>query len=85
MEIVSSPLNEGIATYKIGFLEVLQALGVLGVIGFLFFVGLVRLRMLPAEARVPWESPMLKYQMPHFEWGQEAAEAERKAARSTLY
>lgn len=85
MEIVGSPLNEGIATYKISFLEVLQALGVLGLIGFIFFVGLVRLRMLPAEARVPWESPMLKYQMPQFEWGQEAAAAEKKEARSTLY
>lgn len=85
MEIISSPLEEGIATYKIGFLEVLQAFGVAGLIGFVFFVGLVRLRMLPAEARVPWESPMLKYQMPHFEWGQEGEMQEVEEPRSTVY
>jgi len=52
MEIVSSVINEGIASYSISYLEVLQALGVLGVIGFLFGWGLKYLKLLPTEARV---------------------------------
>ena len=51
MEITSSPLNEGIAGYSIGFLEVVQAVGILAIIGFLFVLGLKSLKLLPTEAR----------------------------------
>ena len=44
-------IEEGIATYSISYLEVLQALGVLGVIGLLFVLGLKYLSLLPTEAR----------------------------------
>ncbi|MEJ2722650.1 MAG: polysulfide reductase NrfD [bacterium] len=67
MEIVSSPLNEGLAVYNISFLEVLQALGVLGFIGFLFVLGLKYLPLAPTEARVYGESQMLKHLMPAVE------------------
>ncbi len=51
MEIVSSPLNEGIASYSVSVAEILQALGVFGVIGFLFVWGLKTFKLLPTEAR----------------------------------
>jgi molybdopterin-containing oxidoreductase family membrane subunit len=52
MEIVQSPIDEGVANYSISILEILQALGVLGVIGFLFGFGLKYLKLLPDEARI---------------------------------
>jgi molybdopterin-containing oxidoreductase family membrane subunit len=52
MEITSSVLNEGVASYSISFAEVLQALGVFGVVGFLFLWGLKAMKLLPTEARV---------------------------------
>ncbi|UCC79438.1 MAG: polysulfide reductase NrfD, partial [Candidatus Zixiibacteriota bacterium] len=52
MEITHSVIEEGIATYYISFLEMLQALGVFGVIGFLFGWGLKYLKLLPNEARI---------------------------------
>jgi molybdopterin-containing oxidoreductase family membrane subunit len=51
MEITHSVIEEGIATYSISFLEVLQALGVFGVIAFMFGWGLKYLKLLPTEAR----------------------------------
>ncbi len=51
MEITKSALQEGIAAYNIGFLEVLQAFGVLGIIGFMFTWGLKLMKLLPTEAR----------------------------------
>ena len=58
MEIVekSSPIIEGIATYSISAIEVIQALGVLGVIAFLFLAGLKYLELLPTEARMHGKS-----------------------------
>jgi len=53
MEVIGTVLNEGVAAYHISFLEVLQALGVVSLIGLLFILGLKRLRLLPAEARIP--------------------------------
>jgi molybdopterin-containing oxidoreductase family membrane subunit len=67
MEITSSVIEEGIATYRISFLEVLQALGVLGTIGFMFVLGLKFFDLLPTEARVYTESQMLKHLMPKVE------------------
>jgi len=52
MEITHSVVEEGIATYYISFLEMLQALGVFGVIGFMFGWGLKYLKLLPTEARI---------------------------------
>ena len=52
MEIISSVIEEGIASYSVSFLEVLQAIGVLGIIGFLFGWGLKHLKLLPTEARI---------------------------------
>ena len=51
MEIVAPGLIEGVASYSISALEVLQALGVFGAIGFLFVVGLRVFKLLPTEAR----------------------------------
>ncbi|UCH83754.1 MAG: polysulfide reductase NrfD [Candidatus Latescibacterota bacterium] len=76
MEIVRSPLNEGIAVYNISFLEVLQALGVLGVIGCMFVLGLKYLPLAPAEARTVGESQMLKHMMPDAEVTEAAVSAE---------
>lgn len=53
MEITSSLVNEGIATYSISFWEVLQALGVLSFVGLAFIMGLKFLRLLPVEAKMP--------------------------------
>ncbi|MHC4942059.1 MAG: NrfD/PsrC family molybdoenzyme membrane anchor subunit [Planctomycetota bacterium] len=52
MEIVGSGVEEGIATYSLSFVEVLQALGVLGVVGFMFVWGLKAFALLPTEARM---------------------------------
>jgi len=51
MEIVSSPINEGVASYQISIAETLQALGVFGAIGFMFLFGLRWFKLLPTEAR----------------------------------
>lgn len=51
-EITDSPILEGVATYSISYLEVLQTLGVIGVIGFAFVVGLKVMPLAPTEARV---------------------------------
>ncbi|MFC1513745.1 NrfD/PsrC family molybdoenzyme membrane anchor subunit [candidate division KSB1 bacterium] len=52
MEITASVIQEGITTYAVSFLEVLQALGVFGVIGFMFGLGLKVFKLLPTEARI---------------------------------
>jgi Ni/Fe-hydrogenase subunit HybB-like protein len=52
MKIVQSVVQEGITSYSISFLEVLQAIGVFGIIGFLFGFGLKVFKLLPTEARV---------------------------------
>jgi Ni/Fe-hydrogenase subunit HybB-like protein len=52
MEVSGPALIEGVASYSVSFLEVVQALGVLGVIGFLFIWGLKTFELLPTEARV---------------------------------
>jgi len=52
MEITSSVLEEGIAVYSIGYLEVVQAIGILAIIGFLFVLGLKSLKLLPTEATI---------------------------------
>jgi molybdopterin-containing oxidoreductase family membrane subunit len=46
---------EGIASYSVSYLEVLQTLGVIGVIGFAFIMGLKLMPMAPTEAR--WSTP----------------------------
>ncbi len=53
MEITSSVINEGIASYSFSFWEVLQALGVLSFVGLAFVLGLKFLRLLPVEAKMP--------------------------------
>jgi Ni/Fe-hydrogenase subunit HybB-like protein len=53
MEITSSVIEEGIASYSISFYEVLQALGVLSFVGLAFVLGLKFLRLLPKEAKMP--------------------------------
>jgi Ni/Fe-hydrogenase subunit HybB-like protein len=52
MEVTGTVLSEGVASYSISFLELLQALGVLGLIGLLFALGLKLLPLHPTEARV---------------------------------
>lgn len=52
MEIVRSAAEEGIVSYSVSFVEVVQAMGVFGVIGFLFVWGLKTFKLLPTEARV---------------------------------
>lgn len=52
MEVIGTVVNEGVATYRVSFLEVLQALGVVSLIGLLFILGLKRLQLLPTEARI---------------------------------
>jgi molybdopterin-containing oxidoreductase family membrane subunit len=52
MKIIESAIEEGVASYSVSILEILQALGVLGVIGFLFGWGLKYLKLLPNEARI---------------------------------
>ncbi|MBU1073884.1 polysulfide reductase NrfD [bacterium] len=60
MEIIASALDEGIVTYSISLLEILQALGVLSLIGFMFVLGLKYLPLLPTEARAHGQSQRLK-------------------------
>jgi len=60
MKIIHSVVEEGIATYYISFLEILQALGVLGIIGFMFGWGLKYLKLLPTEARILEQPAMVK-------------------------
>ncbi|MFC1575678.1 NrfD/PsrC family molybdoenzyme membrane anchor subunit [Gemmatimonadota bacterium] len=50
-EISDGVLWEGVATYSISYLEVLQTLGVIGIIGFAFVVGLRVMPLAPTEAR----------------------------------
>jgi molybdopterin-containing oxidoreductase family membrane subunit len=50
-EITYSVLEEGPATYTIGFLEIVQAVGILAIISFVFVLGLKSLKLLPTEAR----------------------------------
>jgi len=52
MEVVGEMLEEGVATYSISFLEIIQAMGVFGFIGFFFVYGLKKLSLLPLEARL---------------------------------
>ena len=52
MDIVGLQSQEGIVSYSIGLIEVVQALGVLGTIGFLFLWGLKVLKLMPTEARI---------------------------------
>ena len=51
-EIADAVLWEGVVTYSISPLEVLQTMGVIGVIGFAFVVGLKVMPLAPTEARV---------------------------------
>lgn len=60
MEITHSVLEEGVASYSISFIEVLQALGVLGVIGFMFGWGLKYLKLLPNEAKMHDQSTFIQ-------------------------
>ena len=50
-EITDAVLWEGVVSYTISPLEVLQTLGVIGVIGFAFLVGLKVMPLAPTEAR----------------------------------
>ncbi len=49
--VTDGVLWEGVVSYHISFLEVLQTLGVIGVIGFAFVVGLKVMPLAPTEAR----------------------------------
>jgi molybdopterin-containing oxidoreductase family membrane subunit len=51
MLLSGTGVPEGVVTYSISFVEILQALGVLGVIGFLLAWGLKVFKLLPHEAR----------------------------------
>jgi Ni/Fe-hydrogenase subunit HybB-like protein len=51
-EITDAVFLEGVASYTVSYLEVLQTLGVLGFIGFAFVVGLKVMPLAPNEARV---------------------------------
>ncbi len=50
-EITDAVLWEGVVSYSISPLEVLQTLGVIGAIGFAFVVGLKVMPLAPTEAR----------------------------------
>jgi Ni/Fe-hydrogenase subunit HybB-like protein len=50
--ISDSVIQEGVVSYSISAIEVVQALGVLGVIACLFLLGLKYLALLPTEARM---------------------------------
>jgi molybdopterin-containing oxidoreductase family membrane subunit len=52
MEVAAPGLQEGITSYSVSFVEIVQALGVLGVVGFLFVWGLRTFKLLPTEARI---------------------------------
>ena len=60
MEIIESAVEEGIASYAISYLEILQALGVLGIIGFMFGWGLKYMKLLPTEAKLIGADKALK-------------------------
>ncbi len=60
MEIIGTVLEEGIVTYSMSILEVLQALGVVSLIGLMFILGLKYLPLLPTHARVYEKSQMLR-------------------------
>ena len=51
-EIHDAVLWEGVVSYSISPLEVLQTLGVIGAIGFAFVIGLKMMPLAPTEARV---------------------------------
>jgi molybdopterin-containing oxidoreductase family membrane subunit len=51
-EIADAVLAEGVVSYAISPLEMLQTLGVIGAIGFAFVVGLKVMPLAPTEARV---------------------------------
>ena len=59
MEITGTVLDEGIVTYSMSLLEVLQALGVASLIGIMFILGLKYLPLLPTQAMVYEKSQML--------------------------
>jgi molybdopterin-containing oxidoreductase family membrane subunit len=50
--VTDSVLWEGVVTYAISPLEVLQTLGVIGIVGLAFVVGLKVMPLAPTEARV---------------------------------
>jgi molybdopterin-containing oxidoreductase family membrane subunit len=50
--VTDSVVWEGVVTYNISPLEVLQTLGVIGIVGFAFVVGLKVMPIAPTEARV---------------------------------
>jgi molybdopterin-containing oxidoreductase family membrane subunit len=52
MEVAAPGLQEGITSYSVSFVEIVQALGVLGVVGFLFVWGVRTFKLLPTEARI---------------------------------
>jgi len=52
MEIVSSPLAEGVVQYAISWFEIFQAVAVAALVGFAFVVGLRVLKLAPTEARL---------------------------------
>ena len=51
MHIVASPVEEGVASYTVSLVEIVQALGVLGFISFMFLFGMKVMPLLPKEAR----------------------------------
>jgi hypothetical protein len=51
MELSGSPLQEGVASYRVSVAELIQALGVFGFIGFAFLWGLKAFKLMPTEAR----------------------------------
>lgn len=50
--VTDSVIWEGVVTYNISPLEVIQTLGVIGIVGFAFVVGLKVMPLAPTEARV---------------------------------
>jgi Ni/Fe-hydrogenase subunit HybB-like protein len=50
-EISDTVLWEGVVSYNISYLEVLQTLGVIGIVGFAFVIGLKVMPLAPMEAR----------------------------------
>ena len=50
-KVTDAVVWEGVVTYSISPLEVLQTLGVIGIIGFAFVVGLKVMPLAPTEAR----------------------------------
>jgi len=50
--VTDSVIWEGVVTYNISPLEILQTLGVIGIVGFAFVVGLKVMPLAPTEARV---------------------------------